>query len=89
MQISVEETYEPSTSHLGKTITITAVGVYQSVEIEIIADDDEIIETLVPRPKASGEVIIPWLVPKDTEPGIYTFKISDAFDSAETTFELK
>jgi len=89
MQISVEETYEPSTSHLGKTITIKAVGVYQSVEIEIIADDDEIIETLVPRASSQGEVIVPWLVPKDTEPGMYTFKISDAKGSAETTFELK
>jgi len=44
---------------------------------------------LNPRVSAQGEVIVPWLVPKDTEPGIYTFKISDAFDSAETTFELK
>jgi hypothetical protein len=89
MQISVEETYDVSTSHLGKTITIKAVGVYQSVEIEIIALDGEIIQTLIPRASAQGEVIVPWLVPKDTEPGIYTFKISDATGSAETTFELK
>jgi len=89
IQITVQETYDPSTSHLGKTITITAVGAQQTVEIEIIAEDGEIIQTLIPRASAHGDVIVPWLVPRDTEPGIYTFKISDAFDSAETTFELK
>jgi len=89
IQISIEETFDPSTSHLGKTITIQAVGVQQTVSIEIIAGDGEIIQTLVPRASSQGEIIVPWLVPKDTEPGIYTFKISDAFDSAETTFELK
>jgi len=89
MQISVEETYEPSTSHLGKTITIKAIGAQQTVEIEIITEDGEIIQTLNPRASAQGDVIVPWLVPKDTEPGMYTFKISDAFDSAETIFELK
>ena len=59
------------------------------MEIEIIALDGEIIQTLVPRASAQGEVIVPWLVPKDTEPGIYTFKILDSTGSAETTFELK
>jgi len=89
MQVSVEETFEPSTSHLGKTITIKVFGAQQTVEIEIIAEDGKIIETLIPRATAQGEVTVPWLVPRDTEPGIYTFKISDAFNSAETTFELK
>jgi len=89
IQLSVEETYEPSTAHLGKTITIKAIGVQQTVEIEIITEDGEIIQTLNPRASAQGEIVVPWLVPKDTEPGIYTFKISDAFDSAETIFELK
>ncbi len=89
IQITVEETIDPSTSHLGKTITIQAVGVQQTVTVEIIAGDGEIIQTLNPRASAQGEISVPWLVPKDTEPGIYTFKISDAFDSAETTFELK
>ena len=89
IQISIQETDEPSTSYLGKTITIQAVGVQQTVTVEIITGDNEIIQTLVPRASAQGEIIIPWLVPEDTEPGIYTFRISDAYDSAETTFELK
>jgi len=29
------------------------------------------------------------LIPKDTEPGTLTIKVKDAFNSAETTFELK
>jgi hypothetical protein len=89
IQISIEDTLVPSTSHLGKTITIQAVGVQQTVTVEIIAGDGEIIQTLIPRASSQGEIIVPWLVPKDTEPGIYTFRISDAFDSAEVTFELK
>ena len=89
IQITVQETHEPNTSHLGKTITIQAVGVQQTVSIKIIAGDGEIIQTLNTRASSQGEIIVPWLVPKDTEPGIHTFKISDAFDSAETTFELK
>jgi len=86
LQISVEEIHEPSTIHLGITLVITSVGAHDVVVIEVIAED-EIIQAFHLRASAQGEVIVPWLVSKDTEPGFYTFKISDAFDSAEITFE--
>jgi len=89
MQISVEETYDPSISHLGTSIAINAVGVTQTVEIEIIAEDGEIIDTLSPRATSQGNVGIIWFVPDDIEPGMYTFRITDTKDFAETIFELK
>jgi len=73
----------------GKTISIKVIGAQQTVEIEIIAVDGEIIETLTFPASSQGEINQPWIIPKETEPGIYTVKATDAFDSAETTFEVE
>ena len=64
-------------------------GASQTVTIEVIAEDGEIIGDLSFLASAQGEINLPWLIPQDTEPGIYTIKSSDAFASAETTFELE
>ncbi len=89
MQISVEEIIDPKTAHLGKQIKIKVTGAQQTVEIEIIAQDGEIIETLSFPASSQGEINQPWIIPKETVPGIYTVKATDAFDSAETTFEVE
>ena len=89
MQVIVEEVDDPSTSHLGKTITIKVIEAQQYVEINIIAEDGEVIQTLNFVASGQGEVIQPWIIPAQTEPGIYTFNATDAFDSAITTFELE
>jgi hypothetical protein len=73
---------------LGKTIQIKVLGAQQTVEIEIIAEDGKIIETLSFVASDQGEINQPWIIPKDTEPGVYTVKVKDAFHSAENTFEL-
>jgi hypothetical protein len=73
----------------GKTINIHVFGASQTVEIEIIAEDGEIIQELSFPASGDGEINQPWIVPKDTEPGIYTIKVSDATNSAETTFEIQ
>jgi hypothetical protein len=72
----------------GKTITIKVIGAAQTVEIEIIASDGEVIETLSFPASAQGEINQPWIIPPHTEPGIYTIKAKDAFGTAETTYEL-
>lgn len=72
----------------GQTLQIKVLGVSQTVSIEIIAEDDEIIESLSFQASSQGEINQPWIVPKDTAPGIYTIKVSDAFTSGETTFEI-
>ena len=87
MQISVEEGDE--IVGLGKTIIIKVAGAQQTVEIEVIAADGEIIGKLEIQASAHGEVNSPWPIPKDTEPGVYTVRVEDATDSAETTFEIE
>jgi len=74
---------------VGKIITIKVIGAQQTVEIEIIAEDGEIIETLSFQASSHGEINQPWIIPKETAPGIYTVRVADAFDSAETTFEFQ
>ena len=87
MQISVEKGEEVPT--VGETIIIKVFGAKQTVSIEVIANDGEVIGTLSFLASAQGEINLPWLIPKETEPGIYTVKVADAFNSAETTFELE
>jgi len=87
MQISIDEGIV--IPGFGKTITIKVIGAAQTVEIKIIAEDGEIIDTLSFPASSQGEINQPWIIPKETEPGIYTVNATDAFDSATTTFELE
>ena len=73
----------------GKTMNIFVYGGQQTVTIEIIAEDGEVIEELSFPASSQGEINQPWVIPKDTEPGTYTVKVEDAFNSAETTFEIQ
>ena len=72
----------------GKTINISVIGAQQTVNLQIIGDDDKVIEELSFPASKSGEIKQPWIIPKDTEPGTYTIKASDAFNTAESTFEI-
>ncbi len=74
---------------VGKTITIKVLGAKQLVTIEIVSEEGEIIEELSFPASDEGKLIQPWIIPPETEPGTYTFKVADAFNTAETTFELK
>ena len=73
----------------GKTINIHVFGGKQTVVIEIIAEDGEIIEELSFPASNDGEINQPWIIPRDTEPGTYTIKVSDAFNEAETVYEIE
>ena len=73
----------------GKTINIHVFGAKHTVTLEIIANDGEIIEELTFPASAEGEINQPWIIPKDTEPGTYTIKVSDAFNVAEAEFEIQ
>ncbi len=74
---------------IGKSVNIQVFGAKQLVDIEIVAEDDEIIAELAFPASGTGEINQPWIIPSETEPGTYTIKVSDAFNSAETTFEIK
>ena len=73
----------------GKTINIHVFGAKNTVEIEIIAEDGEIIEELSFPASNKGEINQPWIIPPETEPGTYTIKVADAFNDVETTFEIQ
>lgn len=74
---------------VGKTVTIKVQGAEQLVVIEIISDEEDVIEELRFPASDEGNVIQPWIIPPGTEPGVYTFKAKDAFNTAETTYEVK
>ena len=73
---------------VGKTITIKVLGAKQTVNIEIIPEKGEVIELSFVA-SSDGRIIIPWIIPPEIEPGTYTFKATDSYNTAETTFELK
>lgn len=73
---------------VGKTILIKVIGAKQTVAFEIIASDGEIIETLSFGASDEGEINLPWIIPKDTEPGTYIITAKDAFNSGQTTFTI-
>ena len=74
---------------VGQTMNIQVYGGAQTVIIEIIAADGEIIEKLQFPASDDGEINQPWIIPKETEPGTYTIIASDAFNTVETTFEIE
>ncbi|WP_255430744.1 biofilm-associated protein [Candidatus Nitrosopumilus sp. SW] len=86
IQITVEEGAE--IPGYGKTLQIKVVGVSQTVTLDIVTEDGQVIESLSFQASSQGEINQPWIIPKDTEPGTYTIKVSDAFTSGETTFEI-
>ncbi|WP_316504422.1 biofilm-associated protein [Nitrosopumilus sp.] len=74
---------------IGESVNIHIVGGKHTVQIEIIAEDGEIIEKLEFPASKEGVLDIPWIIRSDIEPGTYTIKAEDAFNSAETTLEIK
>lgn len=87
LQVSVEKGDTIPT--VGTVITILVTGANGSATIEIMTDTGEVIKTLKGVLVSNQGVInLPWIIPKDIEPGIYTVRVIDAFDSAETTFEF-
>ncbi len=89
MMVSAEEIDDPDTAYLGKTVLIKVNGAKQTVELEIITSDGEIIETLSLIASAQGDINLPWIIPTDTEPGTYTISATDAFNSVNGTLTLE
>ena len=83
--ISVEDAQE---SYLGNSKILHIYGATQTVKIEIIAEDGEIIDKLSLQASKAGEINLPWFIPEDTVPGTYTIRASDAFDIVEKQFEI-
>lgn len=73
---------------VGKIVNIRVLGAQQTVTIEIISDEEEVIEELSFPSSDEGKIVQPWVIPPGIEPGEYTFRAEDAYDSAETTFQI-
>jgi len=73
----------------GKSLNIKVINAVQTVEIKIIASNGDLIDTLSFPASGKGEIKQPWFIPKETVPGTYTFKVKDAQNTAETTFDIK
>ena len=86
IQITVKE--GSNIPGVGDSMQIKIVGVSQTTQIDIVSADGEIIDSLEFVASSAGEINQPWIIPKETEPGTYTIKVSDAFTSAESTFVI-
>ena len=74
----------------GKTISIKVINAIQSVQIEIISPNGNVIGTLPSFPVSSqGKRETTWIIPEDTPPGTYTIKVKDTQNTAQTTFDIK
>ena len=87
MVVSTSES--PKLDGINNFINIHVFGAKHTVIIEIISEDEELIEKLEFPATSAGEINQPWKIPKDLEPGTYTIKVADAYNSTETTFEFQ
>ena len=86
VQITVEEGI--NIPGVGDSMQIKIIGVSQTVQIDIISADGTVIDSLEFVASSGGEINQPWIIPAETAPGTYTIKVSDAFNSTESTFEI-
>ena len=86
--MSVQATTGDSPAIVGEYVNIHVTGSSNQVNVVIISSDDVVIGELEITATDSGEARTIWIIPPDTEPGIYTIKVSDAFRSAETTYRI-
>ena len=86
--MSVQATTGDSPAIVGEYVNIHVTGSSNQVNVVIASSDGVVIGELEITATDSGEARTIWIIPQDTEPGIYTIKVSDAFRSAETTYRI-
>ncbi len=89
MRISVDDE-GTKVSGVGKTIQILVTGAtkHQTVTIEIIAPDGNVITKTEFPATEEGVVNQPWIIPKDAEPGTYTIEVTQAKNTAQTSYTI-
>ena len=73
---------------IGDTMIIKVFGAESNIEIEIIAEDGEVIGELEGIITSAGVIDQLWPIPAETEPGTYTITVTNPSDYAETTYEI-
>lgn len=87
LTVTVEQGIE--ISGYGKSLNFKVINAQQTVQMVIQDSNGKIIETLRFPSNKAGEIKQPWFIPKGTVPGTYTIKVTDAHNTAETTFTIK
>lgn len=85
MVVSIGEGIKKSIP-LGKYIDIKVINAAQTVKIEILGPDKEIVAELSFPASSNGVVQLPWAIPSDLIPGNYTITAADGHNKAETSF---
>ncbi len=70
------------------TLRIKVFGATTKPIIRILSDDGIQVGVLNGPITKDGISVQPWLIPKNTAPGIYTFNATNPTDTVETTFEI-
>jgi hypothetical protein len=70
------------------TITIKISGAQQNVQVKILTNDGEIIDSFSSLASSQGNISLPWLLPNNLEPGTYTIDVIDAFNTVQLIFEI-
>ena len=86
MTLTIEEGLEISSEI--NTITIKVSGAQQNVQVKILTNDGELLDSFSSLASGQGVVSLPWSIPRDMEPGTYTIDVTDAFGTVQITFEI-
>ncbi len=70
------------------TITIKISGAQQNVQVKILTNDGEILDSFSSSASDQGNVSLPWILPNNLEPGTYTIDVVDAFNTVQLIFEI-
>lgn len=73
----------------GKSLDIKVINAKQTVEMQILNSDGNIIEELSFHSNDAGEVKLPWIIPEGTTLGNYTIIVTDAYSTTNSTFTIK
>jgi hypothetical protein len=71
-----------------KTITIKISGAQQNVQVKILTNDGEILDSFSSVASDQDNISLPWILPNNLEPGTYTIDVIDAFNTAQLIFEI-
>lgn len=88
-EMTVSVIREEEFSDIGKHLHLEVRGATpkQTIEVVIESSNNERIGWLEIKATDQGKGATPWPVPNHMEPGTYTITASDAFNSAQTTYE--
>jgi len=87
MVVSIGDGIKKNTS-LGRFVEIKVINAAQTVNIQILGPNKELVAELSFPASSNGVVKLPWSIPPDLIPGNYTINAKDGHSHAETSFVI-